>query len=172
VNLSAQSLRALALLEPLGKSLALYANPQHYSFEDRYKADAFARPLAAARRAWTAIKGGEDPLTVLPRLSRDMGPVLETNTVARILDMVRLPEYREHTNLSASAVAILEEILSGKVWKVEEPAEGKFIVHYRNDPDRKPTFFTPGINSFFGRELSELLPKIPLCFRPLNEKGI
>jgi len=166
MTLSARSLRALALLEPLGKSLALSANPQHYSLEYQYKADAYKEPLIQARHAYIDLARGENPVAVIGYLSKQIKSGIEANTVARILDVVKLPEYREHTNLSASAIAILEEILSGKVWKIEEPAEGKFIVHYRNDPDRKPTFFTPGINSFFGRELSELLPKLPLCYRP------
>ena len=47
-------------LEEVGKKIALSANPQHYSHEDRGRAKNHIKPLEECRKAYKAIRDGSN----------------------------------------------------------------------------------------------------------------
>ena len=76
----------LTVVAAIGRVVASSANPNHYSAENRAKAERYAPQLAAARRAYARIRADENPITVLVWLR---SRIEERNAVDRLLDFIR-----------------------------------------------------------------------------------
>lgn len=69
----------LANIHSLGCQLVQYANPGFYAFEDRVLAKGYQPKVAAARRAYAAIRDGADMCATLAQLQQDLVTGVECN---------------------------------------------------------------------------------------------
>lgn len=93
----------LTVLENIGRDLALLANPQHYSCENRGRAKDYERPLTRTREAYKAIRHADNKNDILAILGGLLTYVygIEGNFLRLLIGYVRgEEECRTHPSIT------------------------------------------------------------------------